>query len=945
MSKIKLDNAHNKEEENIEDNESKVKLIDNDAEEEENIDKNKTENNKSFKKYISLIGVLIFLVIVIVIFIILKIISDNNDNSDKKDNTSKESVKIRLKNWEFGSSEEISLTPEKISKGEKSENFHKAPEDFYVCTAMGGLSGNENDFYFEMNLKNINITQFDVDWWFRANFDIDNISEHNLILMHINGINYKANVYIDGNLVAKKDKIIGTFIKYSLDITNYLDKSSKKHYIAFEIQRPHIQWYSNYTDLAISFADWNPDAPDSNMGIWQPVDIEIFEKNNLSVSSAFINTKINEENSINLEIILHIKNWEGRKVQNAFSVQLGNFINLNVKDIIFESFEEKQIVLDNETYNDLNIKYDSKKLWWPFQMGNQTLHNLAIKINDYVFTNQIGLRQVESEYDNKSDKRVYKINNKKLLLLGAGWTPDLFLRQSPENYYNHIKYVRDMGLNTIRLEGKSEGEDFYEYCDKLGILLIPGWNSNDAWQNWKYWDKEVNDLADQSVISQIRKLSPHPSVIIFILGSDFAPTNGVDERWRIIFEKEKWPNEILSSASVSTSTIPTGVKMSGPYSWVPPNYFYLKESRNNQFGGAFGFLSEGGPGENPLRYGSIEKVFSKENMEDYEGEYWNYHCGKGSFTDLSKIIKPIKERMGNITNFDDFQRKSSAIVYEGHRAMFEAYECFRYDSTGVIQWMLNNAWPSNIWHLYDYFMVPTPSYFATKKATERIHALYNYEDNYVYITNNYFFDFETNINLDIYVISSDGKNEKKKSHKINNLKSDEIIKIEEIKGHNENNSILHLEYSYKYDDKDILSSNTYFLNQYMDTLNFSESTFYNTKVIDYADMKFMENLEKANLTVEILSKNYFEENGIKKVRYNFEIKNNGNVIALLLELKLYQKYQGNTEIVSPIIWSDNYFSIRAKSSYNIIAEFIHDETKDLTLNIIGWNNEPINQKI
>ena len=195
------------------------------------------------------------------------------------------------------------------------------------------------------------------------------------------------------------------------------------------------------------------------------------------------------------------------------------------------------------------------------------------------------------------------------------------------------------------------------------------------------------------------------------------------------------------------------------------------------------------------------------------------------------------------------------------------------------------------------------------------------------------------------MISSDGKNEKKKNHKINNLKSDEIIKIEEIKGHNENNSILHLEYSYKYDDKDILSSNTYFLNQYMDTLNFSESTFYNTKVIDYADMKFMENLEKANLTVEILSKNYFEENGIKKVRYNFEIKNNGNVIALLLELKLYQKYQGNTEIVSPIIWSDNYFSIRAKSSYNIIAEFIHDETKDLTLNIIGWNNEPINQKI
>ena len=193
--------------------------------------------------------------------------------------------------------------------------------------------------------------------------------------------------------------------------------------------------------------------------------------------------------------------------------------------------------------------------------------------------------------------------------------------------------------------------------------------------------------------------------------------------------------------------------MSGPYSWVPPNYFYLQKSRSNGFGGAYGFLTEGGPGENPLRRGSIEKVFNNDNLEKYEGDSWKYHCGnKEVFGDLTKIITPMKERMGDISDFDDFQKKSSAIVYEGHRAMFEAYECYRYESTGVIQWMLNNAWPSNIWHLYDYFMTPTPSFFANKKSTERIHALYNYENNNVYLTNNYFSDFNSNINLDIYVI-------------------------------------------------------------------------------------------------------------------------------------------------------------------------------------------------
>ena len=80
----------------------------------------------------------------------------------------------------------------------------------------------------------------------------------------------------------KKDNIIGLFVKFSLDITNFLDKTLKKHYVAFKIQRPHNYWNGgNDNDLAISFIDWNPEAPNSNMGVWQPVEVEIFEKKQL----------------------------------------------------------------------------------------------------------------------------------------------------------------------------------------------------------------------------------------------------------------------------------------------------------------------------------------------------------------------------------------------------------------------------------------------------------------------------------------------------------------------------------------------------------------------------------------------------------------------------------------------------------------------------------------
>ena len=588
-------------------------------------------------------------------------------------------------------------------------------------------------------------------------------------------------------------------------------------------------------------------------------------------------------------------------------------------------------------------------------MGEPKLHNLTIKIINerkaYIYKRKIGLRQVSSELDEKEKKRVYKINNKKILLKGAGWTPDLFLRQSPENYWSHISYVRDMELNVIRLEGKSEGEEFYDYCDKLGILVISGWNCADAWQRWENWTKEVEEISNKSVISQIRKLSPHPSVIIFILGSDYAPRNGIEEKWRIIFKKEKWPNEILSSAAEDSGKgYPTGVKMSGPYSWVPPNYFYLNETKNKNFGGAWGFLTEGGPGENPLRKGSYEKIFNKENIFNYTGDSWNYHCGnKGVFGNLSKLIKPINERYGNIENFDDFQKKSSAIVYESHRAMFEAYSFNKYISTGVIQWMLNNAWPSNIWHLYDYFFSPTPAYFAAKKSGERFHVIYNYEDSCIYLINNYFDDFKNNFILNVYIIS--GSNGKEilfhKLYNYNNIKGDEIIKIDEIKNDNYTNIyILHFEYSYIYNSKNYFFTNTYWLNKDMDEININESTFYNVGIKRYADLTLLKEIENTNLGIELLDRKIIDDGKKIKNVYSFKISNKGETIALLLEMKLYKKNNetNENEIITPIIWSDNYFSLRGGESNNITVEYYNsNDLNNIIFEIIGWNCQLIYQ--
>src|SRR5207248_5468410 len=92
-------------------------------------------------------------------------------------------------------------------------------------------------------------------------------------------------------------------------------------------------------------------------------------------------------------------------------------------------------------------------------------------------------------------------------------------------------------------------------------------------------------------------------------------------------------------------------------------------------------------------------------------------------------------RFGPPSSADEYTQLSQLMTYEGERAMFEAYRRNMYTSTGVIQWMLNNAWPSIYWHLFDWYLRPGGGYFGAKKANEPVHVMYSYDDRTVAVVN------------------------------------------------------------------------------------------------------------------------------------------------------------------------------------------------------------------
>ncbi|HEY9818086.1 MAG TPA: hypothetical protein V6D20_20120 [Candidatus Obscuribacterales bacterium] len=116
---------------------------------------------------------------------------------------------------------------------------------------------------------------------------------------------------------------------------------------------------------------------------------------------------------------------------------------------------------------------------------------------------------------------------------------------------------------------------------------------------------------------------------------------------------------------------------------------------------------------------------------------WDWHCGnpEGLFYNLRYFLPPLAARYGNSTSAAQLLYRAQLATYESHRAMFEAYSRNKYTSTGVIQWMFNNAWPENIWHLFDSYMTQPSTYWATKKANENFHLMYSYNDHSIWFVN------------------------------------------------------------------------------------------------------------------------------------------------------------------------------------------------------------------
>ena len=821
-------------------------------------------------------------------------------------------------------------------------------------TVLGSLATHKviEDPTFGINMKNMDPIQFQKPWWYRTTFNIAAADLKKIVSLRFNGISNRADLWINGEKIVGSEKFAGTYRMFSFNINQFIKEGENT--IALKITQ-----YAN-GEYFLGFCDWNPLPTDRSMGIFREVFLEI--NDGIKIRSPFVYSKVDTVSKSAAELFVQAEIVNSSDKPVSGSVRVNYEIGSVEKQVTVNANETLSCKFDPTEFPQLSVK--NVELWWPNGMGQAKMYKLT---TEFIADNQVidqiekkyGIREIRSHL-NEDKNRVFEINGKFVMPKGGGWADDIFLRDTRKSVEAQMRYIRHMGLNSIRCEGFwGKDEDLYNLCDEYGILVMIGWNCIWEWEEYlnkpcheKYGGavtpEDIQLLADMWK-DQMLWLRNHPSIYVWMMGSDKLPHPDLERKYVELFEKYDTSRPYSTSAGgagtennkivaevplVSDISGPTGMKMLGPYAWTPPHYWYT----DTMLGGAYGFNTETCPGAAIAPLASLKKMMPEEALWPIDKKYWEYHTGRNQFTSLDRDISAINERYGKSTNVEDFAYKAQVNNYEIMRPQFEAFIAHKPKSTGLVQWQLNSAWPKLIWQLYDTYLQPNGSFYGVKKACTPLHAIYRYGFDDIFLGNEDLNDAKNlTVKIRIFDINSKEIFADQWVGDIPSNISKFIYKLPEIKNLT---PVYFLDLRiYNQDNKEVDNS-IYWLSTKKDVLDYVaakklEWPFY-TPTSQFADYKALDKLPKVKLDFDYL---YTKDDQFGKII--LKVKNTSASIAFFNFLDVLD-LQSKLPVL-PVYWNDNYVTILPGEERTYDAQFFLSDFKGEkpVIEVRGWNVDKI----
>ncbi|MDA3881460.1 MAG: hypothetical protein PF436_13805 [Prolixibacteraceae bacterium] len=847
-----------------------------------------------------------------------------------------ESAKLLRDNWKVKSSLLVNANGEQITTSSINTNdwySTSLPATPLTVLVRNGIYPNPHislnnlkipDTNDEFNIENDLLKYSHIEgknpwtskFWYYKEFSVEAEELSKMSWLNLNEINYRAEVWLNGQLIADSSQLVGMERKFKIPTTGILQNQNK---LAIAIYPPdHIgkpapppveplahpgrnmgadgMIAKDYTKWDVLGWDWQPGVRDRDMGITE--DVYLLFTDEVEISDLYVSSNLDlpDTSKADITISATIVNHSDEKQEGTLTAQLTN----NEQSIKIEqsfSIEARQaidIILDKNQYKQLLL--EQPKLWWPHGYGEQNTYNVRLAFDTQsgqtaLSETSFGIREVETYIGN--NERVYKINGEKIYMKGGNWVIDMMLNWSASRYDHEIRLTKASGLNLLRVWGPTGAppQAFYDAADKYGVLI---WQDflNDYWgtfnNNSEY--TPTVELFRTNTIAMVKKYRNHPSLVIWCGGNE-----GPNPKEALIMNDILPKYDGRDSRHYLKISDNDGLHGGGPYHTLAPQEYFTHERMH-------GFSSELGPSGVP-ELESMKKFMLNTGKSWAPGKFpinseWTYHDATdrtGSdmrkYTHFHNLVVNFYDAPDttSINGFDEYIAKSQLVNYDAYRSCIEAINAQLWEnSSGFALWKTNSSWPSVLWQVYDWYLQAHSGFYATKKANQPIHLQLNRETMAVDVINSSRKQVEK-ATISATLLDSDLNRIWQKNYKStiakNSVtrtgwtipKNDEInylvLKIEDQKGN-------------------IISENFYWLQ----------------KNNQFAGLNM---LPSANVNVRSVKINSNELYNT----YEVTISNNGEHLAFMTSLKLVGEKSG-VELL-PSYWSDNYLTLLPQQSKTI----------------------------
>ncbi|WP_445165323.1 glycosyl hydrolase 2 galactose-binding domain-containing protein [Mycolicibacterium sp. Dal123E01] len=659
--------------------------------------------------------------------------------------------------WRLTSAQDLPDTGAAISaSGYDADAWH--PVRRMPATVLQTLQDDgvyPNLYYGKNLLEDVPQDLYKQDWWYRTTFTAP--GDYPTYMLDFTGINYRAEVWLNGHRVADSRQVVGMYNDHELDVSRWI-APGQPNTLAVKVTPERAIQDVNGVELADSWYDWinwrylgyqGPDknpangnsfVPDRNAGIWKPVYLKT--SGAVSIGDATVNTvlPLPDTDSARLTVYAPLRNYSADKVRGILraTITRDGKAPIHVDEpVTLMPGEEREVMLSPDRFAALTV--DHPDLWWPYTMGKPDLYNLKLEFvqnGDATesSTLKFGIRTITQGRDSDDSfadlgtggNFYLQVNGKNFLVRGATYTPDLLYKYDPDRDDAILGYVKDLGLNMLRLESKIASQRFVERADELGIPLMYGWMCCNQWEKWQQWDDEDRRVSQESMRSQIAMLRSHASVFVWANGSDGRPPDEVLAEYHQILADLHWQNATVDTVSslnkdADGQQLWDGIQMAGPYTWRPPSYWF-----SGQYGAARGSSAEQGDNEHIPPFASLQKFIPPDKLWPIN-DTWFFHAGSDPQNSrLANVQRVIDRRYGPSSNAHMFADKAQLAHYEATRAQFESFAANGWDGHKMtIYWMLNSHWPSFFGNIFDYYLRPGGAYYGAKKGLQPLSVVFD----------------------------------------------------------------------------------------------------------------------------------------------------------------------------------------------------------------------------